>query len=168
MRLKPALIYSCMLLFSLSCKKQPSTTYYSQYEPVMLNYGDLPKSVVLEQAHTGGNIIQVLPYGNLILALERYKGVHVYDNTDKANPVAKGFLKIAGCTSIAAKDNILYADNSVDLVAIDMNTWQVVNRQKQVFSAPAPPDGSKPLSIYSEPPANTVVIDWNYVNTRRK
>lgn len=48
-------------------------------------------------------------------------GVHVIDNADPANPVKTRFIKIPGCRDIAIKDNILYADNVGDLVAIDIS-----------------------------------------------
>jgi hypothetical protein len=48
-------------------------------------------------------------------------GVHIIDNTNPANPVKKKFLQIPGCRDIAIKGNYLYADNTGDLVAIDIS-----------------------------------------------
>lgn len=52
---------------------------------------------------------------------ESKMGVHIIDNTDPSNPLKTGFLRIPGCNDIAIKDNILYADNVGDLIAVDIS-----------------------------------------------
>lgn len=48
-------------------------------------------------------------------------GVHVFDNTDPSNPQKIAFIQIYGNHDISIKDNIMYADNFQDLVAIDIS-----------------------------------------------
>jgi len=48
-------------------------------------------------------------------------GVHVIDNTDPRTPRKIAFIQIYGNHDISIKDNILYADNLQDLVAVDIS-----------------------------------------------
>lgn len=95
---------------------------------------------------------------------ERFKGIHVYDNSDPANPVPLAFIQIFGSEDIAIKDNILYADNYTDLVAIDISDIYnvvVVDREEGLYSrdAKAYPEG---FSGYFEcvDPSRGLVIGW--------
>jgi hypothetical protein len=75
-------------------------------------------------------------YGNLILFNERNRGIHVIDNANPAAPVNLLFLPIPGNIDIAVKDNILYADSYIDLVAIDigdLSNIHEVNRKQSIF-----------------------------------
>ena len=47
-------------------------------------------------------------------------GIHVVDNRDPAKPVKLAFLSIPGNHEIAVKDSTLYADNFLDLIAINI------------------------------------------------
>lgn len=63
-------------------------------------------------------------------------GVHVYDNSDPRNPQNIGFLQVYGNHDISIKENILYADNLTDLVAIDisdLNSPREVERIEGVY-----------------------------------
>ena len=75
-------------------------------------------------------------YGNLILFNERNRGIHVIDNANPAAPANLLFLPVPGNIDIAVKDNILYADSYIDLVAndiSDLNNIHEVNRVQGVF-----------------------------------
>ena len=75
--------------------------------------------------------------------VETFEGVHVFDNTDPKAPKRLGFIAILGCVDLAVKNNLLYADNSVDLVVIDIaniDNIKVINRVREVFPEPFPPN----------------------------
>jgi hypothetical protein len=64
------------------------------------------------------------------------RGVHIIDNSNPANPVKKGFIKILGNVDIEIKDNFLYADSYMDLVVFDisnLNAIKIEARLKNVF-----------------------------------
>lgn len=68
---------------------------------------------------------------------ERFRGIHVVDNSDPTNPVPIAFIQIFGCEDIAIRNDILYADNYTDLVAIDIsdiNNVKEVSRVKDLYS----------------------------------
>ena len=67
---------------------------------------------------TLGNIII---RGNYLYINEKGKGIHVIDNTDPKNPVFIAFWNIPGNTEFNIKGNLLYADNSIHLLTIDIS-----------------------------------------------
>lgn len=90
-----------------------------------------------------GKIYYKDPY---IFVNERFKGIHVFDNSDPTQPTPIAFIQIYGSEDIAISGNILYADNYTDLVAIDisdLNNVQVVNRVENLYtrSSKAFPEG---------------------------
>ncbi len=112
-----------------------------------------------------GKIYYKDPY---IFVNERYKGIHILDNTDPANPIAIGFIQITGNEDIAIKGNILYADNVTDLVAIDISNLQNIelkSRTKDLYSSRKKsfPDG---FSGYFEciDPNKGIVVGWESVS----
>lgn len=90
-----------------------------------------------------GKIYYKAPY---IFVNERFKGIHVFDNTDPTQPVAIAFIQVYGSEDIAITGNILYVDNYTDLVAIDisdLNNVKVVSRVEGLYtrSSKAYPEG---------------------------
>jgi hypothetical protein len=67
-----------------------------------------------------------------IYVTEATKGIHIIDNTDPANPKPIHFIQVPGCRDIAIKNNVLYADNVVDLVALDISDLNNVTLLKRV------------------------------------
>jgi hypothetical protein len=102
-----------------------------------------------------------------IMISERYKGVHIIDNTDPKNPVIKGHISVPGCVDMAMKENTLYVDNAVDLVAIDVSKIhlgqiEVKKRIKETFPELLPPDGMFIPNLYRKEnrPPNSVIVNW--------
>lgn len=65
---------------------------------------------------------KIYVYNNLLLVNDRYAGIHVINNLNPAHPEPIGFISIPGNIDMAIKDNVLYADNQRDLVAIDLKS----------------------------------------------
>jgi hypothetical protein len=65
------------------------------------------------------------------------EGIHVIDNRDPRNPINISFINIPGSFDLAIKDDILYSDSYIDLVAIDISNMSApkeVGRLKEIFS----------------------------------
>ncbi|UJH66332.1 LVIVD repeat-containing protein [Allomuricauda sp. SCSIO 65647] len=60
-------------------------------------------------------------YKDYIFVNDKYKGVHVIDNSSPENPQKVSFIKIAGNVDISIKDDYLYADSLTDLVVLDIS-----------------------------------------------
>ncbi|WP_259017069.1 LVIVD repeat-containing protein [Emticicia fluvialis] len=75
---------------------------------------------------------------NYIFVNEIKQGIHIIDNTNPANPVNMGFLKIPGVIDMAVKGNTLYTDSYIDLVTFDIADIKNIKesgRVKDVFSS---------------------------------
>jgi glutaredoxin len=114
---------------------------YWDYIPIFMKRADLEKSVSYlsegRDLENPGKIYYRSPY---IFINERYKGVHVINNSDPYKPVKEGFIVAPGCIDMAVKGNVMYLDNSVDLVAFDLNAKQITKRIKNVFPEPPSPE----------------------------
>jgi hypothetical protein len=56
-----------------------------------------------------------------IFMVEQGVGVHVIDNRDSTKPQNVKFIRIFGCSDIAIRGSVMYADNLYDLVSIDFS-----------------------------------------------
>lgn len=80
-----------------------------------------------------GKIYYKEPY---LYATERGRGIHIINNTDPQQPVPEAFLQIAGNSDLAIRNDILYANNVNDLVALDisdLSDLKIVERLANVY-----------------------------------
>ncbi len=76
-------------------------------------------------------------YNSTLIINEKYEGIHLYDNSDATSPTYLGFISIPGNLDVSIKDDILYADNYVDLLSIDISNFKdpkLLDRQEEVFN----------------------------------
>lgn len=149
------LVIPCVALFALAgAYIYPTTTYV----PVFMERPELERSVFYQPGARDlvdpGKIYYKAPY---IYVNERYKGIHVINNSRPGAPQREGFIVAPGCIDIAIKGDILYLDNAVDLVAFNLATGQVSERVKAIFPEPLSPDG---YPAYVERPDDFVLVGW--------
>lgn len=94
---------------------------HSDYTPVYMSYEELRAPLKVETNRSLRATGKIYLYQDYLIISEPNKGIHIYDNTDKASPVHKAFVKVPGNLDIAVRDGYLYADSFVDLVVIDIN-----------------------------------------------
>jgi hypothetical protein len=112
------------------------------WEPIYMSRADLEASVKVTAPRELGDAGKIWVYGSQIFVCEKYKGVHVFDNSNPRNLRSTAFVEVPGCVDIAVKDSILFADNSTDLVAIDLVKRELVAREKGAFTVIVAPDGT--------------------------
>jgi len=155
---------SLMLMLGIfSCKD--STVEYRKYManvPQYMTYEDMRKSlksVAASEIETAGKIcIQ----GNYLFVNEKYKGVHVFDNTNPTSPRNLVFINIPGNVDLAVKGNYLYADSYVDLVVFDISIISQpveVARLQEIFPYTIPdPDENYPIAPIDQ--EQGVIVGW--------
>lgn len=165
-------IFSVMVLlltFSSACTDKIFETFTAN-APIYLSYTDLRVAVKMTTARELNNPGKIYFKDNFIFINEKMKGVHVYDVSDPKNPQNKGFIEIPGNIDIAIKDNILYADSYVDLVAIDVSSFSAmkeVGRVQKVFPYTLPTYDTKyPLAKLDE--TKGVVTGWEVKSVRQE
>jgi hypothetical protein len=159
------IIFLAFLLLLLACEEDYTASSRMGYSPVLLTREKLEGSIKWEPARSLEEPGKIYLFGDYLLVNEKRKGVHVFDNSNPSNPLNTGFIRIPGNIDIAVKDSVLYADNAVDLVAIDISTPGSVSeldRENSVFSELFPP-GLNYLPYEFEKgkrPENTIIVDW--------
>jgi len=160
--MKKLLLLILVVLFS-------GSSYYTGYVPILMFRSELETSVRLtDTVMVVRNPGRIYVYQNWLMLVEKFKGVHLIDNTDPANPVRKGFLRVPGCQNLAVGNGTLYVDNAVDLVGVKINltTMQgrVVARSRRALPEIKNPEGFMQWR-YARPnrQANTEIVGWiNY------
>ncbi|RLD62382.1 MAG: hypothetical protein DRI95_13135, partial [Bacteroidetes bacterium] len=96
----------------MDCGYEPYEPF-SAYKPILMEREELEQSISFTGAQEMINTGKIYLKGNTIYINEKYKGIHVIDNTDPSSPEKAGFIVIPGCIDMAMKDDILFADNSI-------------------------------------------------------
>lgn len=109
-----------------------NTVTYTRYEPVYMSFENLRKSVSFEGAQPFEETGKIYLYGQYLLINEVNKGIHIIDNSDPRNPVNKSFISIPGNVDMAVRNDVLYADSYVDLLAIDISNIQQPREAKRL------------------------------------
>ncbi|WP_316800933.1 hypothetical protein [Pedobacter frigidisoli] len=71
-------------------------------------------------------------FNDYLFINEPAKGIHIYNNSNPANPVNIAFLQVPGNVDLAIQNNILYADSYVDLLAFDISNIGNIKQVKRV------------------------------------
>ena len=138
---------------------------FGAYSPIFMQREDMENAVKAEAPRTLHDPGKIYVKDNFIFINEKYKGIHVIDNSMPSQPVNIAFIHVDGCLDLAIKDDIIYADNAIDLIAIkanaDFTSVQVTERLKQVFPEIANPDGAWPYyELNSLRPKNAILVAW--------
>ncbi|TCD12621.1 hypothetical protein EZ449_00820 [Pedobacter frigidisoli] len=92
-------------------------------------------------------------YNDYLFINEPNEGIHIFNNSNPSAPVNVGFLQIPGNVDLAIHNNVLYADNFIDLLAFDisnMSNIKQVKRVTNVFQQLYTPGAQKYLYIYKD------------------
>lgn len=131
------------------------------YRPVYAAYADV-RRVETRGPQPLKNVGKIYLKDGYLLINEVGSGIHVVDNRDPAKPVRLSFVSIPGNHELAVKDSILYADNTLDLVALniaDPRNIRVVKRLENAFPYPAYPLANS-VRFECADPDRGVVIRW--------
>jgi len=124
----------CTGCFEDKCE---ATANYIRYDAVWFTESDI-RDIRYEASRDLETPGKIYVYGDYLFINEKGKGIHIYDNKEIANPVNLGFISILGNFDLAIKEDMLYADNTMDLVTIDISNINqpiVVDRDENVFDA---------------------------------
>ncbi len=132
------LLLTVLAAFSFQgCIKDKCKTEYTyfRYEPVYITYEDLRASVASDGPHALKNPGKIWFSNNYIFINEKNEGIHVINNANPSSPINEAFIKIPGNLDLAVRNNTLYADSYVDLLAIDISSPSAVSVTKRIENA---------------------------------
>ncbi len=102
------------------CVKDTAWQHYTIYRPLYKTLvqvqTELKSSAPVAIKEPG----KLFTIGNYIFLNEKYKGIHIIDNSNPATPVNKAFIPIPGNEDVAVYGNTLYADCFTNLFTIDI------------------------------------------------
>ncbi len=115
-------IFLCFLLLQ-GCLEDKCTSVltYTKYEPVYLLTEDIRIDIQGESPRTLQDPGKIYFYQNYVFINEVREGVHIINNENPENPTPVAFIPIPGNVDIVIKGNVLYADNYMDLLAINIS-----------------------------------------------
>ena len=120
MNRKSKIFYVIIALFLFSCEDEEIIV--EGLAPVYISAEDFTK-VYSSDTIPFNNLGNIVISGNYIFINEKNLGIHVIDNNDPNHPNKVYFWRILGNREFLIKGNILYADNSVHLLVIDITDF---------------------------------------------
>lgn len=168
--MRKAIIFLFLLpLMAFQCYNSEPWNPYSEYKPILMKRTQLENSVHFTEKQNLVRPGKIYFKGDTIYVNEKYKGVHVIDNSRPESPNVVGFITIPGCIDMAVKKNVLYADNAVDLVAVqlsqNLSDITVTKRIRNVFPELTAPDqlDLEPAYQPGNRPENTIIVAWEKI-----
>lgn len=163
-------IFLVLILGFSSCMDK-YTEVFTANAPIYMSYEDLRSSVKKSDQRDLVNTGKIYFKDGYIFINEELKGIHIIDNRNPQSPDNIGFIEIPGNVDIAIKDDVLYADSYIDLVAIDIsdiNNPVEIHRVEEVFpyTTPQPENEDYPVAKIDE--EKGVVIDWEVKTVRQE
>lgn len=158
-----------IVLFS-SCKDK-YTEQYQSLEPVYLGYNEFRESIKVVSQQELVRPGKIYTIGNYLFINEIMKGVHVYSNTNPASPLYVGFINIPGNIDLVVKNNVMYADSYIDLVAIDISDpskAKEVGRVKSVFPYSVPAYDQTGYRTGQIDQTKGIVVSWEVKTVRKE
>ncbi len=162
-----------LLLTTLSCEKDNDDLYadYLVARPLTMSLEEFKNSVDIIAPIPVQESGKIYAYEDYIFVNDKYKGVHVIDNSNPDNPRKISFIKIAGNVDISVKDNYLYADSITDLMVFDISdisNIQIVNRLENVLRDNIIWPAEADIFEYGDwNYGSEILIGWEVVTERR-
>jgi hypothetical protein len=168
------ILFSCVIVFGfLSCTEEDPGKYadYLVARPLTISLEEFKNGVDIISPQPIAESGKIYAYQDYIFVNDKYRGVHVIDNSNPASPRKVSFIKIAGNVDISIKNNFLYADSLTDLIVLDIsdiNNIQIVNRLQNVLRDNIVWPMEADIFEYGEwNNENNVLIGWEVTTERR-
>lgn len=173
MKKKFLLLLFVATLGLVSCEKSDDGKYadYLVARPLTISKAEFKNGVDIIAPLPIQESGKIYAYQDYIFVNDKYRGVHVIDNSNPNAPKKISFIKIAGNVDISIKDDYLYADSLMDLIVLDISDVtdiKIVNRLNNVLRDnvvwPANVDFYEGDGIDYE---NEILLGWETVTERR-
>ena len=154
-----ALTTLLMLAFG-SCIKDSMKQSYVYYRPVYKTKQEVRAAINSSTPKSIVNPGKLFYKDGYVFLNDLEKGVHIIDVRNPASPQVVAFVAIPGSVDLAVRGNILYADLTTDLVAIDISNPLQVKLTKVL-------EGVFPHRYYNQFRADTtrIITEWVRVDT---
>ncbi|NJL75992.1 MAG: hypothetical protein HC892_14200 [Saprospiraceae bacterium] len=127
----------CLLLQSCTKDLGSIEVSYMKATAIYGNLDEVRNTPLLEQSRVIDNPGKIFASEKYLLIGEEGEGIHLFDNTNEANPTPVSFLNIPGNREFFVQGNTLYAESFYDMLKIDLSDWsqpRIVDRVKNAFA----------------------------------
>ncbi|WP_298478017.1 hypothetical protein [uncultured Maribacter sp.] len=172
MKIKVVLVLIIISFGLFSCEKDEDGKYadYLVAKPLKITKAEFKEGVDIIAPMPIDESGKIYSYENYIFINDKYKGVHVIDNTNPSSPKKIAFIKIAGNVDISVKDDYLYADSITDLMVLDISNIQnikIINRLENVLRDNVVWPAADFYEYGEIDYENEMIIGWETVTERR-
>lgn len=115
------LIVVLSFTFTGCTDKCEETRTFKRFTPITLTLQQVREGVRVEEARELQNPGKIYTKDGYLFINEIKEGIHLFDNKNPSSPTPVAFLRIPGNGDMAVRNNILYADSYMDLVAFDIS-----------------------------------------------
>lgn len=120
-------------LFQSACTdKCTETRVFKRFTPVIFTTNQIRQNIGIETARTLQEPGKIYTKDGFLFINEIKQGIHVIDNRNPESPKTVAFIRIPGNGDIAVRNNILYADSYMDLVALDISEVTNIRPVKRI------------------------------------
>ena len=105
--------------------------------PVIKSKSEVRNSISIESAQPTNSDGKIYVYNDLLFYIAQNSGIHIFNNENPVSPQNIAFIELEGAQDISVKDDILYADNFMDIVVFDISDIsdiQLVNIEEDMLS----------------------------------
>ncbi|MGB4850269.1 MAG: hypothetical protein WBP41_20255 [Saprospiraceae bacterium] len=165
-----AVLLASFLMTGCEQDRCTRTEEYIAYEPVFKRIDEMRVPASFGAARALESPGKIFYYKGYLLINEMNKGIHVIDNTIPQSPVNIGFIDLPGTLDMAVHNDILYADNYLDLVGIDISNPTApieVSRVNDVFQSFYSFNDQLGFLVEYVPTPTKITIDCNDINWGR-
>ena len=120
--------------------------------PVIKSKSEIRNSIQIKSAQQTNSDGKIYVYDDLLFYIAQNSGIHIFNNQNPENPQNIIFIQLEGVNDISIKNDILYADNFMDMVVFDISNIsdiQLVNIQEDM------------LNYYAEFPENSIYYQFD-------
>jgi hypothetical protein len=148
-RVKNGVILSALTsacLVSMGCYDGCDPDENTCVEPVTLSWEDLRADIEPTSGNTTTLTSAGKTYvnGNYLFVIDNYRGVHIFNQTDKQNPIRVVFIPVPGALTLSIQGDELYINSFTDFLVINYQKildgafdQTYVSRQEDMFLPPA-------------------------------
>ncbi|WP_128547291.1 LVIVD repeat-containing protein [Larkinella soli] len=119
-------------LYSSCTDRCEETRTFRRFTPMTITFAQVRQAVQTEPPRSLVNPGKIYTKDGFLFINEIKEGIHVIDNRNPSDPKMVSFLRIPGNGDMAVRNNVLYADSYMDLVALDISNPQGVRELKRI------------------------------------
>lgn len=105
--------------------------------PVIKSKSEIRNSIAVTGAKSTNSDGKIYVYNDLLFYIAQNSGVHIFNNQNPESPQNLAFIQLEGVHDISVKNDILYADNFMDLVVFDISnvsSIQLLNVEEDMLT----------------------------------